>query len=180
MDQQTAETAREASRPEIRVHISPGVDTEDVSRVIRDSIDRAAARGLMPELRDPAPAFASGDVASVEVDVRGTEEFEQAVRLIEHHERRYEVLARVVTDPNLAAAQVDPQHLGAYVTFAGFVDRGEALHGKARALAKGDVQIRVPVVRDADYATRVLSAVQVLGTLEHRHPHLVLADVLAG
>lgn len=123
---------------------------------------------------------ASPPFEELSIDVRGAEEFEQAVRLIEHHERRYEVLARVVTDPNLAAAQVDPQHLGAYVTFAGFVDRGEALHGKVRALAKGDVQIRVPVVRDADYATRVLSAVQVLGTLEHRHPHLVLADVLAG
>ena len=121
-------------------------------------------------MRDPSPAFDGNERASVTVDVHGTEEFEQAVRLIEHHERRYEVLARVVTDPNLAAAQVDPQHLGAYVTFAGFVDRGEALHGK----------VRVPVVRDADYATRVLSAVQVLGTLEHRHPHLVLADVLAG
>ena len=146
------------------------------------TVDNSATGETVREqpMRDPSPAFDGNERASVTVDVHGTEEFEQAVRLIEHHERRYEVLARVVTDPNLAAAQVDPQHLGAYVTFAGFVDRGEALHGKVRALAKGDVQIRVPVVRDADYATRVLSAVQVLGTLEHRHPHLVLADVLAG
>ena len=74
----------------------------------------------------------------------------------------------MVTDPSSAAHAVEVRQLGEYVLRAGFKDQGEALHGRARGLVRGETVIRVPIARDGDYGSRVLTVVQ------------ALADVLAG